>query len=91
MPTIPEITTSDVQTFAAGQAEAVLQRHALAAGDVQYDVYASLGFDIGSCGDPARLFDAASVLMQSGNALRFAQRRQAMDAAKLRHPAGSAL
>lgn len=75
----------------AGLARAVLQRHDFAAGEARYDVYASVGVNLGSCGDHARLFDAASVLMQSGNALRSAQRRQAIDAAKQRHPAGRAL
>jgi hypothetical protein len=67
--TTPEIVTTDVETFNAGRATAVLQRHHLAAGEVRFDVWANVvGTD--SCGDPEALLDASAVLRRAAHALK---------------------
>lgn len=89
--TVREVTTADVETFKAGQHRAILQRHDVA-GETRYDVFVDrAGLDLGACDDATALLNLGRVICRAAHALDDAQRRQAMDAAKDRHPAETAL
>ncbi len=84
------IITSDAATFKAGQHRAILQQHKVD-GCTRYDIFVDrAGLDLASCDNATDLLNLGTVMCRAAYALNDAQRRQGIDAAVLRHPAGSA-
>jgi hypothetical protein len=74
--TTPEIVTTDVATYTAGRAIAIVQRHDFADGEVRHDMWTNRGdFDPESCDDPDAAVDYGTVTTQAGHKLRELRQR----------------
>jgi hypothetical protein len=67
----PEVVTTDVATYTAGRAKAIVQRHAIADGEVRFDIWADRGDSAaGGCADADAAVDYGTVVVQAGHKLR---------------------